>query len=531
MHPGLLVEHPKLVGKRKHRRVFAEQVRDEPLTAWDGESYFSLSWKLECGKTRPIYAGDSLTYFAFEHLMKPVERSWRNIRAILDPGRLGTWKVGKRIRNMRKEGSVHVMLDYDDFNSRHPLKYMQMVLEELCALVDYPEEMAVKLVESIGKQHLSAGGADLGLVAGTLMSGHRCTTFFNTVLNEAYIACAYPRLHELTSMHVGDDVYVCAPNYKVAADLLSACERAGLAMNALKQSVGTHTAEFLRVAYGERAAYGYAARSIASTVNGNWASDVKLAPQEGLRSIISSSWTLTNRCANMSVSDMLVSSVKRICRLKTHVAKGLLTGAFGMKGGPCRLQGADLRTYDVKIRDRKLEESLALATVGMSDYATSDFLMLHTTPLEAAVLHEVGVDIRGRMRCASYRKTMTSSEIDPAYTKQLGPVTVDVTCTIKRATSYVLLHNATWDAPTDRGLLRGYPLLQLVKESMTPELLSRALVTVGSPVWEGELAEEYAWGLRAHALGIQGTLSFADASALCTSCVHDIVTVEYPCYV
>ncbi len=37
------------------------------------------------------------------------------------------------------------------------------------------------------------------------MSGHRATTFINTVLNEAYILCAVPKVEEYR-LHVGDDV-------------------------------------------------------------------------------------------------------------------------------------------------------------------------------------------------------------------------------------------------------------------------------------------------------------------------------------
>jgi hypothetical protein len=459
--------------------------------------------------------------------MKPVEKSWKNRRAILDPGGLGTWKVGKRIRHMRKNGPINVMLDYDDFNSRHRLEFMAAVLEELCEHTGYDQELGAKLVGSLYDGTLSAGGTVLGRIAGTLMSGHRCTTFFNTVLNEAYIRYAFPRLDELQSMHVGDDVYISAPSYAIAQEVLACCEAAGLAMNPLKQSVGVYCAEFLRVAYGSGCARGYAARSVATCVNGNWVSDVRLNAEEGLKSIIGHAWTLCNRTANPELGAMLVSSVKRMCKLSSSLARGLLTGRVGLSDGPCRANGNIITSVEVVVDTAREEDQVALAAHGLGDNATIDYLSYCATPLEQMILGEIGADIKNTMKCASYKKTMISSgsadgPIEPAEIKR-------VKWSHRAASSSVSLERAGWNAER-LGYLLDQPLLHLVRNRMDEELLSQALIYVGSPVYNGPRAEEYAWGRVAKSLAIVGTLPYSDACALCRKVDEDMVHVVYSCY-
>jgi hypothetical protein len=526
LHPGLVPHEPALKARQVHRRVFAERLVWEPVTGWDGKSYFSLSLKLECGKTRFIYSGDSLTYFAFEHLMKPVERTWKNMRAILDPGALGTWKIGKRIRAMRKWGSVNVMLDYDDFNSRHRLEYMQMVIEELVNHVDYPQDLAAKLISSISNQHLLVDGEEVGVLKGTLMSGHRCTTFFNTVLNEAYIRVAYPDLDTLKSMHVGDDVYICTKSYDQAQEILHSCKRVGLAMNPLKQSVGVYAAEFLRVCYGERCARGYACRSVATCVNGNWTSEVRLSAEEGLKSVVGHSWTLCNRATNAEIGALLVSSVKRICKLSSKVARDLLTGRGGLADGPVRALGLSTKSYHLKVDTRAEQNDVALATRGLSQYATSDYLNYCATPLERYILREIGGKIVSKMRCASYRKTMISS---PGYSPPTDPADVRVERKIQPVRTTVQLEEAgRGNSPS--GVLAKFPLLQLVKGSIKGELLHQALMAEGITPTFTQKDVFTAWGRQSRALAFMGAVTYSDASSLCSRCDQDLVVVNYPCF-
>jgi hypothetical protein len=524
-HPELIGNLPPIKGRAQHRRVFAERVEWEPVTGWDGKSYYTFSLKLECGKTRTIYSGDSLTYFAFEHLMKPVEQSWKNRRSILNPGGLGTWKVGKRIRKMRVKGPVHVMLDYDDFNARHRLEYFRIVLEELALHTGYDPKLLEKLIASVYDGEIFVDGESIGKVLGTLMSGHRCTTFFNTILNEAYIRHCYPDLDNLQSMHVGDDVYISAPSYEVAQDILARCAREGLAMNPLKQSVGVYCAEFLRVAYGESCARGYVTRSISSCVNGNWASEVKLNAEEGLRSVIGHAWTLCNRAYNPAIGTLLVSSVKRLCRISSTHARNLLTGAAGLADGPTRAVGHNITSYDVKCDMKAEEDEVALASQGLGEHATIDFLTYCATPLEQMVLGQIGGEIKDIMRCASYKKTMISGGLDHAVEAAVTKVTV----TRKQVRTTVMMEQAGWRTERD-AYLAEYPLLQLVKNRMTEEMLAQCLMAVGAPEFYGPNADRYAWGKRATALAVFGTLTYSDACSLCSRADEDMVYVAYSCY-
>jgi hypothetical protein len=526
LHPGLVDPEPGLTHRQVHRKVFAERLVWETVTGWDGESYFTLSLKLECGKTRFIYSGDSLTYFAFEHLLKPVETRWKNIRAILDPGGIGTWKIGKRIRAMRRWGPVNVMLDYDDFNSHHTIEWMQMVIEELCDHTGYPPALMDKLVYSLAHQHLNVDGEEIGLLAGTLMSGHRGTTFFNTILNEAYIRVAYPEIDSLKSMHVGDDVYISAQSYDQAQRILSACEEAGLAMNPLKQSVGIYAAEFLRVCYGEVCARGYVCRSIATCVNGNWSSDVRLNAEEGLKSIIGHSWTLCNRAGNFDMGALLVSSVKRMCRLSSSVARELLTGSAGLADGPSRANGLTTRSYHLDIDTDKETEELALATQGMGQNATIDFLTHCSTPLEQYVLGELGTSVVNTMRCASYKKTMISGGNSD---EPIAPAYVRVRKSVKSVRTTVEVEEAG-RGNKKGGVLSPYPLLQLVKQRVTGELLAQALMMVGVMPTYSDSDFDVAWGRRSRSLSVMGALTYGDACSLCKKCDEDLVYVNYPCY-
>jgi hypothetical protein len=368
-------------------------------------------------------------------------------------------------------------------------------------------------------------GKDVGLILGTLMSGHRCTTFFNTILNEAYIRYAYDGLDELQSMHVGDDVYISAPDYATAQRVLHKCADAGLAMNPLKQSVGIYCAEFLRVAYGSDCARGYVPRSIATCVNGNWVSDVQLNAEQGLKSIIGHAWTLCNRAMNPSVGALLVSSVKRMCKLSSKVARDLLTGAAGLKDGPTRATGLWVRSYELQIDVDREAEEVALASHGLGEHATIDYLTHCATPLEQYVLGQIGGDIKDTMRCASYRKTMISGSADA----RVEPSEVrKVRYTTRKARGSVRMESAGWNVEQG-GWLARFPLLQL-KHRIKGELLAQALVSVGAPIWYGVEAEMMAWGRRAQSLAIHGTLSYADASALCNKVEEDMVQVMYNCF-
>ncbi len=100
------------------------------------------------------------------------------------------------------------MLDYDDFNSQHSLESIKLLFETVCEYVGYDADLSARVINSFDQSEVYVGGAKCGRLRGTLMSGHRGTTFINTILNEAYILCAYPRARNYYRLHVGDDVYI-----------------------------------------------------------------------------------------------------------------------------------------------------------------------------------------------------------------------------------------------------------------------------------------------------------------------------------
>jgi len=327
-------------------------------------------------------------------------------------------------------------------------------------------------------------------------------------------------------MHVGDDVYVSAPSYRVAQDLLTSCSDGGLAMNPLKQSVGVYSAEFLRVCYGERCARGYVCRSIGTCVNGNWANEGRLSGEEGLKSIIGHGWTLCNRAANFSMGALLVSSVKRICRISSSHARDLLCGSKGLRDGPVRANGTSVQTLVVDVDESEIEDGVSLAAHGLGDHATTDFLTYCATPLEQYVLGEIGSDVKETMKCASYRKTMISTAPDagprsPARTKVVGQ--------LRPVRTTVRLEEATRDV-VEGGYLRPFTLLQLVRKRMSLGLIAMALAMVGVVPTYTSHDEVLAWGPRSQALSVQGCLTYTDAASLCGRCTKDLVYTDYNYY-
>jgi hypothetical protein len=528
LHPDLKVDITNLEHARIHRKVFAENIRDEQLSDWDGKSYFSQSEKLEGGKTRYIYAGDTLSYFVFEYLLRPVENTWLNRRVILDPGSIGTFGMSRRIRRMRKNASINVMLDYDDMNARHSNWAMRAVFEELIDHIDFPDkELGKKICDSFDNCYMSVGGT-MRRIMGTLMSGHRATTFINSVLNYAYIKVSYPGLTELQSMHVGDDVYMLCSTYDEAYRALKACSNNKLAMNAMKQSVGEYTAEFLRVAYKANQCVGYVARTIASCVCGNWVNEIKLDYREGLETMISHAWTYGNRPGSPKAGLLLKASFKRIARISGRAAEGLLTGAFAREDGPCRYSDANTWEVMVEYKASKLDKRMKFESKYLGTMATTDYLTYHTTPIESYALSNADIDIKELMVSSSYKKTFLGvygreEEMEPPEVHLRG---FDVKGTVPC--------DKLWDKDVTRGALSDHPLLQMMKEYLKKDralLRELVLIVTNTLVTSPEWLDQYAWGNVGTGVAVEGYMSWADACIMARRGNREKVTVAYNCFV
>lgn len=180
------------IKKSLGRKAFIKNMADNPLSIWKGRSLVVPTQKLEHGKTRLILETDTLSYMAFEHLMGPIERNWMNRRIILDYSAGGHYGICKRVKHL-VGCKTRVKLDYDDFNSQHTHESIKTLFEELIAITGYDGYLGEMLIMSFLDCRVLFKGKVVGYNAGTVASGHRCTTFINSVLNAPYCMCADPR--------------------------------------------------------------------------------------------------------------------------------------------------------------------------------------------------------------------------------------------------------------------------------------------------------------------------------------------------
>ncbi|UOK20171.1 RNA dependent RNA polymerase [Diplodia seriata victorivirus 1] len=509
---------------REYRRAWLERVEQDPRPSWDGHTYVSASPKLEHGKTRAIFACDTLNYLAFEHLLSGVESRWRGERVVLNPGRGGNVGMSFRVAAARQRAGISLMLDYDDFNSHHSTRAMQILIEETCTLVGYPAEYAAKLVASFEKEYIHLGSACIGRVLGTLMSGHRGTTYINSVLNEAYLAIELGRdwLDARPSIHVGDDVYLGVRTYREAAYVLDRCTHSRLRMNAMKQSVGHTSTEFLRLACAGRATYGYLARAVASTISGNWVSEEALDPYDGLASMLTNARSLANRASCPFLPLLLRRSVQRITKLPRRdygKVDRLLTGQLALENGPMFSQGAEYVWVSAS-SVQPPPDDWGYQTLPLQ--ATSQYLSRCAEPIEVKYLTEAGVSVAGVMAEASYRKTFSSS-----FSRSDRIILGDVKR--KAAVGSAAVERLLNTRPPE-GCLERYPLLRLARRRLPTFVLRRAISEAGGNPDAADLDLE-AWGEYSHGCIIATPLSYADAATYGRRTTSDVLVCGLHFYV
>ncbi|BAU79506.1 RNA dependent RNA polymerase [Diatom colony associated dsRNA virus 11] len=493
--------------KRMHRKVFAENISYEPVSRWSGVSYFTMSLKLELGKTRAIFGGDTVSYFAFDHLLSPIERAWGGRRVILNPGKGGTVGVVDRVRKMKRSGAWSVMLDYDDFNSQHTLLAQAIVIDALVKESGYDPALGAKLVSSIFEQHIVEGDEVLRLL-GTLMSGHRATTIINSILNYAYLLVANEDIKNMDSVHVGDDILVMADNAAQAFRLLDSVRSSGVRMNPLKQSVGVKTSEFLRVAVGPVEAWGYLARSIGSIVSGNWVGETALDPREALSSIVASAWTLGNR-ARAEVGYLLKYDLNRVTGIKVDLCERMLDGHVSLNGSPVRGNKNLVEVVRVVSNEEHKEQGEDIVDVvkryGGKKYATTDYLSNHVTYVERLALQLVGGDVTEMMVRSSYSKTLISRDI--ISSEKLELTTQHIRLRATQSVGFDSLVSLEKEKP---GSLAAYPLIGLVRDRLSEAQIVRLLRVIGDNR-PGEVYEK-AFGAKEKAvICISGSVPYSDA--------------------
>nr|WCS16033.1 RNA dependent RNA polymerase [Metarhizium anisopliae M5 victorivirus 1] len=502
---GLDPAYYKATHSRAYRRSASEQVAEEPITSWDGTTYVSASKKLECGKTRTIFACDTRSYFSFSWLLSTVQKDWKNQRVILDPGKGGHLGMAQRIIKCQRGGGLNLMLDYDDFNSQHSTSSMQVVFDEVCKLYGVPDWYRNVLLDSFEKMYLKVGGRWTRVV-GTLMSGHRGTTFINSVLNAAYIRAAIggSRFDKLLSLHTGDDVYIRCNTLGDCADILRLTRAYGCRMNPAKQSIGFNGAEFLRMGIRGDQSYGYLARSVATFVAGNWSSADPLEPLDGIRSAVNGCRAMINRSMGfVGIADLVTPALRYLPALSLRTTIKLFRGEVAIEGSPVFGGNGPLRCVKPEVPKA---DNVKLPTAWKT-CATQDYLTKHVSHIEASALERAGTDGTALLAISSYSKGLDERFVPESgriQWRKLPPL---------RVPGYACATDLV-NKPPATGILTKYPIINLVKNRLTDQDVRELLIEEIGYVPPGDLRDQ-AFGAEGSSKRIIGVLSYSDAASFC----------------
>lgn len=520
-------------GIRVTRRVAMEYTAANPVLGWDGTVRVSVVPKLEHGKTRAIYSCNSVSYVAFSRILRPAERRWAGKRVIVDPGAGGNYGMFRRIRHAWPATQpVALMLDYADFNSQHTLEAQQIVIEQLlarCPTVS-PEERT-QLVSSFEKMYLFLDGEPLGRVQRSLMSGHRGTSFINSVLNAAYIRLAvgedvYSRIH---SFHVGDDVLVFCKDEVEAYDIVSAMRLRGFQLQGSKQSVGRAGFEFLRMAGTKTAAHGYLARAVASCVSGNWTTDERPGDAADLQNMVQLARALINRSSNSRAWHLLESSIHVRSHLPREALREVLSGTVAIGNGPCFRSDGRYETREfLCVPEAQDRLARALDWRVLPRHATADYFFRGRSDLEGLSMELVGYKPWGAALRSSYGDlAVIASKLEPTTNATPPANTVSLGCRTLFSRSGEVALDTELDKDVLRGKLAQYPIIAMLQHALTDAQLGELLRAAGISHTPGEERITAFGGVRDGAV-VRGWLPYADAAALGTRALGASVRVPYP---
>lgn len=408
------------IASHNTRRSAMEQVEHNLITSWDAKCEYSASLKLEHGKSRALFSADTSSYYAFSHLLTTVERKWVGKRVLLDPGLGGTYGM---VRRVKAAGTgVYLMIDYTDFNAQHSLWAQQTVIRSVGETLAYPGELLDKLVSSfdngtitvpLSRVEHNARVSRQYKIAGTLMSGHRATSFINSVLNRAYLLTVDKHFADVFALHVGDDVCCVCKTRHQAALLIAATMLSGVRINPVKQSVGEVTFEFLRTATSGATTYMYVARSISSFVSGNWTSMNVLNPMEALTTMARAAWTFENRTGCSGKGRIFGPFISHCCKMISDAeAAGIAAGTVSVNAGPVRYSGPVVKCIDVVADNSQATAQLRhkLARLDASARcATNAYLRDCITKYDAVAMAVAERTPLAPMLRASYAKALASS--------------------------------------------------------------------------------------------------------------------------
>jgi hypothetical protein len=252
---------------------------------------------------------------------------------------------------------------------------MKIVVEEACK--GAPEEVlswAVSSFDSMFVHWLDDGGnLKEKRMVGTLPSGHRATSFINTILNAAYLMhVAQP--HGAICRHTGDDIIISA-HPDECERILRLCAGSSLRMNPSKQSIGPR-GEFLRINIADSRAQGYTARAVSTLVSGNWVTESSGSQVSYLNGLLGGIWNVCIRSGTWFFGLLLRKSLERSIPKLSFAAMDLLTFKVSFNGSPVRSQGMN------RVGIIRLEEKISRTKSNRHrfSHATQDFITKFVDP-------------------------------------------------------------------------------------------------------------------------------------------------------
>jgi hypothetical protein len=331
---------------------------------------------------------------------------------------------------------------------------------------------------------------------GTLFSGHRATSFINSILNAAYLRVAVGRdFWRTTSLHTGDDVLVTSNDANLIDGIVKNVLDGRLRINPSKQSLGQVNAEFLRVSFNKDGGTGYLCRAIGSLVSGNWVSLKQLDELEYIDSMLAQAWTLRMRSGSDLGPMGLLSTFKRRAPELAYYAEDLLRARVSFNGSP--VIGREGNRFTELVCDISVSRSRSFSD--MKAHATQDYL---DNCVDSSLLDKTGIT-RGQLKRlmleASYKG---ESEADKRI--------VSVTTGIKRIASQMTYSGGRFLKRS--GVLEKLFPLSFMRGLVDLPLTKSILVGLGYAL-EADVMDQ-AWGTRVHSIRAESALSYSTARSL-----------------
>jgi hypothetical protein len=380
-HPKVtedLLYGKRITGKgRVTRREFAEAADENVIAVGRPMTVAGMSLKLELGKTRVIFGADTRSYYTFDHYLTQIERRWLGRRVLLRPATEQQTLFYGKLGNRKEANSL--MFDFTDFNSQHSTEAMQMCLEVIQER--FPYKYFDWIHTSLENEYIKDKDGSVTKKIGTLFSGHRGTTFFNSLLNAAYCRVLSGEAYKKCFWyHVGDDVLCKTDDLEAIDEICHAFCDGRVLINKSKQSIGRINAEFLRVSFNNNRGNGYLARSIGSLVCGNWVNDFFLDKESYINTLLQGAWSLCCRAGKKNTGLLLLRSFQRRVPELAPQAYSLLRFRESFKGSPVLVRDVQSiavvdTAYDYRKPQRDMKNKSKFATQAYLDNHVSESLM------------------------------------------------------------------------------------------------------------------------------------------------------------